>query len=141
LGQDRSRAENGKRLPIGHTLNDVLGLVTRAYGRLVGLIFALVGVWVLIVNLSARSYSGWVLVWILAAGLAGAAGGVLYLLSFDGPVRFRNRTSRLLGWGGMVFLSVLPTSLILVLFPMVLLAIPTLYLRESEATPPAEPTA
>ncbi len=124
-----------------HTLTDVLGKVARTYGRLMGLIFMILGFWVVIVNLVEHAYAGWVLVWIIGAGLAGAAGGVVYLLSFDGPNRFRNRTSRLLGWGGMLFLSVLPTSLTLVLFPLVLLAIPTLFLREEDEATKTETPA
>ncbi len=119
----------------------MLGRLTRTFGRLVGLTFTILGFWVLIVNVVEQAYAGWVLVWIIGAGLAGTAGGMLYLLSFDGPSRFRNRAARLIGWGGMLFLSVLPTSVTLVLFPLVLLAIPTLFLREDKGSPSVESTA
>jgi hypothetical protein len=123
-----------------HRLADVLKRLTRTFGRFVGLIFTILGLWVIIGNLVAHSYSGWILVWILGAGVAGAAGGATYLLSFDGPTRFRSRGPRLAGWGGMLFLAVLPTSLTFVLFTLILLTIPTLFLRDnggvaSEASP------
>ena len=100
--------------------------LARAFYRLVGLAVALLGAWVLFINLADISYSGWVLVWILSAGLFGALGGVLFLLSFDGPPRARTRQVRLLGWLGMLFLALLPWSFQFVMLPLVLLTLPAL---------------
>jgi hypothetical protein len=100
--------------------------VGRMFARLVGLSFALVGAWLLLVNLLELSYSGGTLVWILVSGAAGLSGGILYLVSFDGPVRFRTPRVRFAGWLGMFGLALLPSSLSLILVPMVLLAIPSL---------------
>jgi len=100
--------------------------LARAFYRLVGLAVTLLGAWVLFINLADISYSGWVLVWILSAGLVGAVGGVLFLLSFDGPPRARTRWVRLLGWLGMLFLALLPWSFQFVMLPLVLLALPAL---------------
>lgn len=112
----------------------------RTLARLVGLVFALLGGWVVLINLLTRSFSGQVLAVILTAGALGAMGGVLYLLSFDGPARFRTRSARMAGWAGMVALALLPSSLSLGLLALVLLVIPTLFARpgqDSEAASPA----
>ncbi|HKZ25080.1 MAG TPA: hypothetical protein VI980_03115 [Acidimicrobiia bacterium] len=115
----------------------MLGRLARTFGRFVGLIFTLVGLWVVLANLVEHSYAGWTLAWIVVAGAAGAAGGITYLLSFDGPSPFRNRRARLAGWGGMLFLAVLPTSLSYPLFTLTLLTIPTLFLQEGNEVPKA----
>jgi multisubunit Na+/H+ antiporter MnhB subunit len=100
--------------------------LTQAFYRLVGLAVTLLGAWVLFINLVDISYSGWILVWILSAGLLGAIGGVLFLLSFDGPPTARTRQVRLLGWLCMLFLALLPWSFQFVMLPLVLLTLPAL---------------
>ena len=104
----------------------------RTLARFVGLIFALLGAWILVVNLASMSYSGWILTWVLTSGIVGAAGGALYLLSFDGPERLRTRPVRLTGWLGMLVLAFLPTSLSIPLLAMILLTLPTLGRRSGE---------
>lgn len=104
--------------------------------RLVGLAFAILGAWVFAINLGELAYSGWVLFWVLTSGLAGAVGGLVFLLSFDGPPRFHSARVRLLGWVGMLFFAVLPSSLSWPLLAMVLLTIPTL-IPIRQATGPA----
>ncbi|MBW3666379.1 MAG: hypothetical protein KY394_02165 [Actinobacteria bacterium] len=37
--------------------------------------------------------------------------GLAYLLSFDGPARFRERRVRVVGWAGMLISVLLPSSL------------------------------
>lgn len=108
----------------------------RAFYRLIGLAVTLLGAWVLFINLVDVSYSGWVLVWILSAGLLGAIGGVLFLLSFDGPPRARTRQVRLLGWLGMLFLALLPWSFQFVMLPLVLLTLPALATGYSQEVAP-----
>lgn len=109
--------------------------LVRAFVRFVGLLFTLLGgwiftvnifAWILAVNMFGDSYSGSVLAWIIFAGASGAVGGVLYLLSFDGPNRFRTRTVRLTGWVGMLVLGLLPWSFGFLMIPLLLLTIPTL---------------
>jgi hypothetical protein len=108
-----------------------------AFYRLIGLAVTLLGAWVLFINLVEVSYSGWVLAWILSAGFSGAVGGVLFLLSFDGPARARRRQVRLLGWLGMLFLALLPWSFQFVMLPLVLLTMPALNaLRLTVSTSP-----
>lgn len=109
--------------------------------KFVGLIFTVLGLWVLVVNLVDVSYSGAILAWILASGVLGCAGGLLYLLSFDGPERLRTRRARIIGWVGMVALAMLPTSLSIPLLAMVLLVIPTLVTRSDEGEPEPSPSA
>jgi hypothetical protein len=104
----------------------MLGRLGWSLARLVGLAFVLAGGWLFLVNVVEVSYSGGVLVWILLSGLVGATGGVLFLLSIDGPTRFRTRRTRLVGWVMMWALVALPSALILALAPMMLLTIPTL---------------
>jgi len=94
----------------------------------------MLGVWVLAINLIEDSYSGVIRVWILASGGLGAAGGLLYLLSFDGPDRFRTRWIRLSGWVGMLVLALLPWSFTFLVLPMVLLTIPTLLVRPDKGS-------
>ncbi len=99
----------------------------RAFARFVGLLFTLLGGWIFAVNIFDDSYSGAVLAWIIFAGASGAIGGVVYLLSFDGPARFRTLKVRLSGWLGMLILGLLPWSFAFLMIPLVLLQIPTLF--------------
>jgi len=100
--------------------------LAQTFYRLMGLASTMLGMWVLLVNLVDVGYSGWILAWILSAGFLGAVGGVLFLLSFDGPARLRNRRVRLVGWAGMLFLAFLPWSFQFVMLPLVFLVLPAL---------------
>lgn len=93
---------------------------------MVGLVFVALGIWVVVANLIEFAYSGWTLVFILGAGALGATGGVFYLLSFGGRVRFTNRGTRIIGWIGMLVLALLPSSLSLPLLAILLATAPTL---------------
>jgi hypothetical protein len=108
----------------------MLGRLGWSLARFVGLVFVLAGAWVFFINLIGAvtdgSYEGWVLVWILVAGVAGAVGGALFLLSIDGPERFRTRRTRLIGWLVMWGLATLPSALMLVLAPFLVFTIPAL---------------
>jgi hypothetical protein len=74
-----------------------------------------------------RDWEPWALVWILASGLVGAVGGVLYLMSIDGPRRFRTRAFRIGGWAAMLAAVMLPTNLTFMLVPLVLVLLPSLF--------------
>ena len=106
-----------------------LARVGSTFARFVALGVALLGLWVLVGNLADISYSGWTLAAVLLAGAAGAIGGTAYLLSFDGPPRVRTVSIRRLGWGGMLVLALLPSSLSLLLLLVVLALTPTLFTR------------
>lgn len=97
--------------------------------RFVGLVMTILGTWIFVINLAEDSYSGGTRIWILTSAVLGVMGGVVYLLSFDGPDRFRTHWVRLLGWTGILVLAFLPWSFTFVVFPMVLLTIPTLFIQ------------
>jgi hypothetical protein len=101
---------------------------------LVGLGFSLLGTWVLVINLIERRYEGATLAWILASGLAGGVGGGLFLLSIDGPPKFRSRPVRLTGWVGMLLLAAMPTSVSFLLLLLVVLTIPLALQRNPGAS-------
>jgi hypothetical protein len=98
------------------------------FARFVGLSVTILGAWILLVNLveGARG-PAWVYAWILGSGVVGAAGGLFYLFSFDGPAGFRHRWIRVLAWIGMLVSVMLPSSLTLMLVPLELLVSPSLF--------------
>jgi len=99
--------------------------LSRIFARFVGLSFTILGIWIFavsMVNINDMSDSGGVLVWVITASALGAIGGILFLLSFDGPARFQTRKIRRYGWIGMVVLGLLPWSFWFVMLPLVLLA-------------------
>jgi hypothetical protein len=71
---------------------------------------------------------GWSLPLIMAFGGAGALGGLIYLLSFDGPTQWRTRNRRLLGWSGMLVCALLPSYLMFFMAPLVLIGLFTVFL-------------
>lgn len=100
--------------------------------RLVALAVLLLGAWIFVTNtavtlLERRYDETWILAWVLMAGLAGAAGGTIYLLSIDGPARFRTRSWRLWGWGAMLASALLPHSFTFIVLPAVLALLPTFF--------------
>lgn len=103
--------------------------ISLMFARLVALAVTLLGGWLLLINLVELNYEGWVLAWILVSGLIGAIGGPLFLLSLDGPRRFRTRSWRMGGWLLMLGSALLPTSLQIYVLPLVLLVLPTTLLR------------
>jgi len=110
-----------------------LGLIV---ARIVALAVTMLGVWLFTVNIVGIDYHGWVLGWILLSGLAGAIGGPLFLLSLDGPSRFRTMSWRMLGWWLMLASVLLPSSLSLVMVPLVALLLPGfLFMKDPESGP------
>lgn len=98
------------------------------FARLVALVVLLLNAWIFVVNLWEQGYAQtWVLVWVLASGLLGAVGALIYLFSIDGPPRFQTRSWRLTGWAGMMAASLLPHSFTFVVIPLVLALILTLF--------------
>ncbi len=102
------------------------------YSRIIGIAVCLYGGWMFLGNLivaviEGNNYdAGWVLLLVLAAAAFGVAGAVLFLLSFDGPSRWRTRTWRIVGWSGMLLCLLLPTGLSFFLLPLVGVAALTL---------------
>ncbi len=106
---------------------DLLLWMGKMYARFVAIAIALIGVRLLAVNIPAREFDWWVWIWILAAGAAGIIGGVLYLFSLDGPMKYRTKGARGLGWVLMLFSAALPSSLTLMTVPLVAVLIPGLF--------------
>lgn len=96
------------------------------FARFVALAVLLLSAWLFVANVIEVRYEGLILVWILISGLVGTAGGVLYLLSIDGPGHYRTRTLRTAGWAMMLAAMILPSSLSFFILPMVALLFPTL---------------
>jgi hypothetical protein len=116
---------------------ELLRWMAKMFARFVAVSVLLVSGWMFVVNLSDRGWDPWILAWILGSGLIGALGGVLYLLSLDGPERFQTRLHRTVGWVGMLLAVLLPTSLTFMLVPLVLVLIPSLFtLRRAEDEEP-----
>lgn len=114
---------------------DTLRRVGWMFARLVALAVLVVSGWMFIINLVEVSYEGWILAWILLSGLAGVAGAILYLLSIDGPNRYRTRRRRSLGWAAMLAAMLLPTSLSFFLLPTLAVLIPTLFIVDAGGEP------
>ena len=114
---------------------DLVKWVARTFGRFVGLVLALYGFWMLLVNITGaigmfgetRYDPWWILPIVLFTGAVAAIGGTLFLLSLDGPTRFR--TKRIRSWAVILMLSggLLPTSLTLFVIPLTLLVFPSLF--------------
>ena len=113
---------------------DLLRWMGRTFVRFVAVSVAILGAWMFILNVGASGWDPLTHVWILASGAAGVTGGLLFLLSMDGPTRFRTKRKRILGWGLMLVSVLLPTSLTFMLVPLVLLLIPTLFKEPGEGT-------
>ena len=108
---------------------DLLRWMGRMFARFVAVSVTLVSGWMFLNNVLELRYGGWVLAWILGSGLVGALGGVAYLISLDGPERYRTRPYRWGGWAAMLAAVMLPTSLTFMLVPLVLLLVPSLFMR------------
>jgi hypothetical protein len=110
---------------------ELLRWMGRAFARFVAVIVMILGAFNVVstsVGLVGSEIEGPFLLLVLffATNVAGALGGLGYLLSFDGPRNLRTRRMRLFGWGGMLLYSLLPTSLTLMILPMVLVVTPLL---------------
>lgn len=111
------------------------------YGRFVGIAVLLYGGWIFAGNavvylISDTQDSPAVVLGILAVGLLGFCSALSFLLTFDGPNRWRNTKRRAAAWVGMFVSSLLPASLIVIVLPMVTLAALTILVA-----PEPSPTA
>ena len=103
------------------------------YGRFVGIAVLLYSSWIfagnaVVFTISDTQDSPTVVLGILAVGLLGAVSALGFLLTFDGPNRWRNTTRRAATWVGMFLASLLPASLIVVVLPLVVVAALTILL-------------
>jgi hypothetical protein len=112
---------------------DLLRWMWWMFARFVAVSVLILNAWMLLGHLTASDYRGWVYIWVMFSALAGAVGATLYLLTLDGPPSFRNRRIRLTGWVGMFVAVLLPTSLWLMLVPLVLALVPSLFMFPGKA--------
>ena len=105
---------------------DLLRWMGSTFARFVAFVVMILGIWTFVRNVTGANYEGLVLVWVIASSFAGGAGGLLYLLSWDGPQRFRSQPIRLGGWLAMLASALLPTTLTLMILPMVIVVCPLL---------------
>ena len=114
------------------------------FARFAGLVMLMSGVWLFAGNIGLvggeYGYGPWVLPWILGTGVASAVGGLFYLLSIDGPRRFRTTRTRRWSWAGMFIGALVPSLIAPFLLLVVLLASPTLFLLQT-ANGTEEPVA
>jgi hypothetical protein len=120
-------------------LHRTLTATVNSYGRLVGLVVLISGGWIFAANLvgaagGSRYDSTGVFLTILAFGLLGFVCAVGFLLTFDGPVRWRTTKRRAIAWLGMFVSALLPSSLIVIVFPLVLLAAVTIFFAPQTAS-------
>ena len=105
------------------------------FARFAGLVMLMSGVWIFAGNIrlvgGEYGYGPWVLPWILGTGVAGAVGGLFYLLSIDGPKRFRTKRTRRWSWLGMMLGALVPSLVAPFLVVIVLLTSPTLFLLDT----------
>lgn len=112
----------------------------RMFARFVAVSVAILSAWIFAVNIARPDvWEPWAYVWIIASGVVGTSGGVAYLLSLDGPGRFRIRLFRWGGWAMMLVAVVLPTNLTFMLVPIVLVLIPTLFMVGGDSQASEEP--
>ena len=96
------------------------------FARFVAFSIVVIGGYTFFINVVEDNFGWATRLLILTTSILGVLGGALYLVSYDGPVRWRTQLLRRLGWVGMLISAMLPTSLTLMLVPMVALLIPTL---------------
>lgn len=106
----------------------------RMLARFVGLIFVLYGALLFFGNLF--SYFGgnveapwWAILWVLVSGAVAMAGGAGFILTFDGPERWRTRKSRALAVAMMMLSSFVPSTVGAITFVFAVLTIPSIWVR------------
>jgi hypothetical protein len=114
------------------------------YGRFVGIAVLLYGGWIFAGNGAVYIYSDTqdspaIVLGILAVGLLGFFSALGFLLTFDGPNRWRSTKRRAATWVGMFLASLLPASLIIIVLPLVVVAALTILLAPE--LPPTVPAA
>ena len=105
---------------------ELLRWMGNTFARFVAFSIVVIGGYTFFINAIESNFDSGTRLLILLTSALGVVGGALYLISYDGPTRWRTEVVRRLGWGGMLVSALLPTSLTLMLVPMVALLIPTL---------------
>lgn len=116
--------------------------IAAIYARLIGLLVVVLSAWMVSVNVvqhvfGENTYDPPAMLYVvLGFGLVGMVGGTVFLLSWDGPQRFRSPALRVVGWLGMMFMAFLPWSFTFLFFPLVALASLTLLVPIERQAPP-----
>lgn len=97
------------------------------YARFVAVSVAILGGVMFFGNVANPGFQIWVWIWVLVSGLLGMAGGVGFMLTIDGPDRFRQKWVRAVSWAAMLVAVALPTSLTLMLAPLTFVLIVALF--------------
>ena len=111
--------------------------VAATFARFIGLTVFLYAAWVFVASL-ANALAGavydplWTPWLIFGVAVVGLTGSVAFLLSLDGPRRWRTRARRFLGWCGMMFFALLPSQLIVIMAPLTAGGLLALLIRPSE---------
>ncbi len=110
----------------------------RMLARFVGLVFVLYGALLFFGNL-IRYMGGnvdapwWAIAWVLASGAVAMAGGLTFILTFDGPGPWRTRRRRTAAVAMMMLSSFVPSTVGAITFVLALLAIPSIWVRAEAA--------
>jgi hypothetical protein len=112
-------------------LHRALSRIASIYGRLTGVLMLLYGGSIFAGNVMGMSAiygydTPGIMLAILAFGMVGFLSALGFLLSFDGPSGWRTTKKRAVTWIGMFLCALLPSSPIIIVLPMVVLAAVTI---------------
>lgn len=102
--------------------------------RFIGLVFILYGGLLFFGNLFGFLGGNvdapwWAIAWVLVSGALAMTGGVTFILTFDGPVRWRTRPRRVVAVAMMMISSFVPSTVGAITFVFALLAIPSIWVK------------
>lgn len=106
-------------------------VIAAAYGRVVGVVVLLYGGWIFAGNVPGKLFGNSItggsdspaILWaILAFGMVGFLSALGFLLTFDGPSGWRSTRRRATTWMGMFVCALLPSSLVIFIMPLVVVA-------------------
>lgn len=114
----------------------------RILARFVGLIFVLYGALLLFGNLigligGTVDAPWWAVLWVLSSGAVAMVGGVLFILTFDGPASWRAKRRRVVAVALMMLSSFVPSTVGAITFVFAVLAIPSIWVRAETVEAPA----
>jgi hypothetical protein len=108
-------------------LHRALNRTAAIYGRLTGVLMLLYGGAIFAGNVMGMSNiygtdTPAILLALLAFGMVGLLSALGFLLTFDGPSGWRTTKKRAATWIGMFLCALVPSSLVVIVLPMVALA-------------------
>ncbi len=110
----------------------------RMLARFVGVIFVLYGALLFFGNLFGLIGGNvdapwWAILWVLASGALAMAGGVFFILTFDGPGPWRAKRRRATAVALMMLSSFVPSTVGAITFVFAVLAVPSIWVRGDRA--------